>query len=73
VDGSSKGDILVGKECGERMVLNGLLPAWPLGATSFRCECRERLTLAKDVLFHSRFGEATGNTKASPRTSPPHS
>ena len=71
VDGSSKGDILVCQECGERMVLNRFLPAWPLEATSFGCECGERLTLA-DGLDHSGFGEASGTTKASqPTSSPP--
>ena len=72
MDALSKGGILACQECGERIVLDGLLPAWPLGATSFGCECRERLTLAEG-LFHSRFCDATGNTKASPPTSPPHS
>jgi hypothetical protein len=71
VDGSSKGDILVCQECGESMVLNRFLPAWPLEATSFGCECGERLTLA-DGLDHSGFGEASGTTKASqPTSSPP--
>ena len=72
VDGFSKGGILVCQPCGERIVLNGLLSAWPKGATSLGGECGERLTLT-DGLLYSRFGEATGNTKSSPPTSPLHS
>jgi hypothetical protein len=71
MNGSSKGDILLCDECGERMMLNGPLSVWSLATTSFGCKCGERLTLA-DSLDHRGFGEAGGTTKASlPASLPP--
>lgn len=65
MNGPSNKSILVCEECGDRTVLDGPVSAWLSGATSFECECGERLTSADRLI-----DEAGGAPNAASQISP---
>jgi hypothetical protein len=57
MNGTSRLDVLVCEECGERMVLEGPLSAWRQEGSIFGCECGMILTPADRLETPAADGE----------------